>query len=130
MQNQRLVPVAPAAQEAVHRGRGYRLGEANALTDLGLVRYLTGDYPAAAAGLEQALELHRDLGHPLGEANALNYLGAVQHMTGDYPAAAASLAQARELSRDLGYRYGEAVDLASRLVDRATASVKTVLQAQ
>jgi hypothetical protein len=28
------------------------------------------------------------------------------------------------------YRYGEAVDLASRLVDRATASVKTVLQAQ
>jgi hypothetical protein len=28
------------------------------------------------------------------------------------------------------YRYGEAVDLASRLVDRATSSVKTVLQGQ
>jgi len=28
------------------------------------------------------------------------------------------------------YRYSEAVDLASRLVDRATASVKAVLQAQ
>ncbi len=28
------------------------------------------------------------------------------------------------------YRYGEAVDLASRLVDRATNSVKTVLQGQ
>ncbi len=28
------------------------------------------------------------------------------------------------------YRYGEAVDLASRLVDRATSAVKTVLQAQ
>jgi hypothetical protein len=28
------------------------------------------------------------------------------------------------------YRYGEAVDLASRLVDRATASVKTIVQAQ
>jgi hypothetical protein len=28
------------------------------------------------------------------------------------------------------YRYGEAVDLASRLVDRATTSVKTVLQGQ
>jgi hypothetical protein len=26
------------------------------------------------------------------------------------------------------YRYGEAVDLASRLVDRATAAVKTVMQ--
>ncbi|MGH7270337.1 MAG: hypothetical protein ACREJ3_07880 [Polyangiaceae bacterium] len=28
------------------------------------------------------------------------------------------------------YRYGETVDLASRLVDRATGSVKTVLQGQ
>jgi hypothetical protein len=28
------------------------------------------------------------------------------------------------------YRYGEAVDLASRLVDRATTTVKTVLQGQ
>jgi hypothetical protein len=28
------------------------------------------------------------------------------------------------------YRYGEAVDLASRLVDRATTGVKTVLQGQ
>jgi hypothetical protein len=28
------------------------------------------------------------------------------------------------------YRYGEAVDLASRLIDRATSSVKTVLQGQ
>ena len=28
------------------------------------------------------------------------------------------------------YRYGEAVDLASRLVDRATSAVKTVLQGQ
>jgi hypothetical protein len=28
------------------------------------------------------------------------------------------------------YRYSEAVDLASRLVDRATSSVKTVVQGQ
>jgi len=28
------------------------------------------------------------------------------------------------------YRYGEAVDLASRLIDRATSGVKTVLQGQ
>jgi hypothetical protein len=28
------------------------------------------------------------------------------------------------------YRYGEAIDLASRLIDRATSSVKTVLQGQ
>lgn len=28
------------------------------------------------------------------------------------------------------YRYGEAIDLASRIVDRATSAVRTVLQAQ
>ena len=28
------------------------------------------------------------------------------------------------------YRYGEVIDLASRLVDRATSSVKTVLEGQ
>jgi hypothetical protein len=28
------------------------------------------------------------------------------------------------------YRYSETVDLASRLIDRATAAVKTVLQSQ
>jgi hypothetical protein len=28
------------------------------------------------------------------------------------------------------YRYGEAVDLASRLIDRATGSVKTIVQGQ
>jgi len=28
------------------------------------------------------------------------------------------------------YRYGEAVDLASRLIDRVTSGVKTIVQAQ
>jgi hypothetical protein len=28
------------------------------------------------------------------------------------------------------YRYGQAVDLASRIIDRATTSIKTILQAQ
>ncbi len=87
---------------------GDRLGEANALRDLGVVQYLTDDYPAAAVNLEQALVLYRDLGDRLGEANALKDLGFVQRLSGDYPAAAVSLEQALVLYRDLGDRLGEA----------------------
>jgi tetratricopeptide (TPR) repeat protein len=61
------------------------LSQANALNDLGDVRRLTGEYPAAAQ--EQALDIYRDLGNRLGQANALHYLGDVRRMTGDYPAA-------------------------------------------
>ena len=35
------------------------------LSDLGMVQQLTGDYPAAAASHQQALELFRDLGFRL-----------------------------------------------------------------
>ncbi len=87
---------------------GDRLGEANAVYDLGDVLGLTGDYPAAAQALEQALGLYRDLGNRLGQANALNDLGAVRMSTGDYPAAAQALEQALGLCRDLGDRLGQA----------------------
>ena len=72
---------------------GDRLGQANALHDLGDVRWLTGEYRAAARDLEQALGLYRDLGDRLGQANALRYLGAVRR-DNDYPAAAQALEQA------------------------------------
>ena len=39
------------------------------------MQQLTGDYPAAAASHQQALELFRDLGERLGQAEALNSLG-------------------------------------------------------
>ncbi len=95
-----------AVQAARHLGD--QLGEANALTDLGDVRRLTGDYPAADQVLQQALDLYRDLGDRLGPANALNGLGAVRRLTGDYPAADQVLEQALDLYRDLGDRLGQA----------------------
>ena len=97
---------AAAAQAAWQLGD--RLGHANALRDLGDVRYLTGDYPAAAQVLEQALGIYRDLGDRLGQANALAYLGTVRYLTGDYPAAAQVLEQALGIYRDLGDRLGQA----------------------
>ena len=66
----------------------------NALSDLGDVRVLTGDYPAGAQDLEHALGIYRDLGDRLGQANILRDLGDVRWLTGDYPAAAQDLEQA------------------------------------
>ncbi len=99
-------------QTAVDAARttGDRLGEANTLTYLSVVQYLTGDCPAAAASQQQALALYRDLGDLLGQAAALTYLSLLQRVTGDYPAVA-SLGQALTLYRDLGDRIGEATAL-------------------
>ena len=99
-------PGTPPRQAA--RQLGDRLGQAGALTDLGDVRRLTGDYPAAARDLEQALGIYRDLGDRLGQANALSDLGDVRQVTGDYPAAARDLEQALGIYRDLGDRLGQA----------------------
>jgi tetratricopeptide (TPR) repeat protein/transcriptional regulator with XRE-family HTH domain len=95
-----------AAQAA--RDLGDRLGQANALSDLGDVRRVTGEYPAAAQAQEQALGIYRDLGDRLGQANALTDLGIVQVATGEYPAAARDLEQALRIYRDLGDRLGQA----------------------
>jgi tetratricopeptide (TPR) repeat protein/transcriptional regulator with XRE-family HTH domain len=96
-----------AAIEAA-RHLGDRLAQANALNDLGDVRWLAGDYPAAAQALEQALGIYSDLGDRRGQANALNYLGIVRCLTGDYPAAAQAQEQALDIYRDLSDRHGQA----------------------
>ena len=93
---------------------GDRLGQANALHDLGDMRRLTGDYPAAAQALEQALDIYRDLGNRLGQANVLRELGIVRRLTGDYPAAAQAHEQALDIYHDIGNRNGEAVALNDR----------------
>jgi tetratricopeptide (TPR) repeat protein/transcriptional regulator with XRE-family HTH domain len=90
---------------------GDRVGEAEALGELGGVQQLRGDYPAAAASLTRAVALFRDLGDGPGEAYALNQLGFVHVLTGDYPAAAASQQQALALARSAGDRLGEAAAL-------------------
>ena len=85
-----------------------RHGQAWTLNQLGVVHWLTGDYPAATANFTQALQLSRDLADGYGQACALNQLGQVQWRTGDYPAATASLTLALDLFRDLSDRPGQA----------------------
>ena len=100
-----------AIQAARHLGD--RPGEASALNDLGAVRRLTGDYPAAARDLEQALGIYRDIGDRGGQANALNDLGIARWVTDDFPAAARDLEQALGIYRDIGDRRGQANALTS-----------------
>ncbi|BCB76919.1 tetratricopeptide repeat protein [Phytohabitans flavus] len=95
-----------AAQTAQRLGD--RLGQANALNDLGIVRRLTTDYPGATSVLEQALDLLTTLGRRLGQANALRDLGDVRRASGDYPSATTMLEQALDLYTTLGDRLGQA----------------------
>ena len=87
---------------------GDRVGQANALHDLGIVRRLTGDYPGAARDLEEALGIYRDLGNRPGQASALNNLGVVRQLAGDYTSAARDLEEALGLYRDIDDRLGQA----------------------
>jgi tetratricopeptide (TPR) repeat protein/transcriptional regulator with XRE-family HTH domain len=117
-----------AIQAARHLGD--RLGQAGALGDLGDVRRLTDDYPAAAQALDQALGIYRDLGDRLGQANALSSLARVQRLTAEYPAAAQALDQALGMHRDLGDRLGQAGALNDLgLVRRLTGDYPAAAQA-
>ena len=87
---------------------GDRLGQANALTDLGRVRLLTDDFAGAGRDLAEALDIYRGVGNQLGQANALNNLGDMRRLVGDYPAAARDLEEALGIYRDLGNRLGQA----------------------
>ena len=119
---------AAAIEAAQHLGD--RLGQANALIDLGGLRGVTGDYPGAAGDLEEALGIYRDLGDRLGQANALIDLGEVGRATGEYPAAAQALEQALGICRDLGDRLGQAHALSSLgVVRRATGEYPAAAQA-
>jgi tetratricopeptide (TPR) repeat protein len=113
------------------RQLGDRLGQANAVSDLGDVRRLTGDYPAAAQALELALEIYRDLDDPLGQANALNDVGTIRLATDDYPAAAQALKLALEIYRDLDDLLGQATALCNLgMVRWLTGDYPAAAQAQ
>jgi tetratricopeptide (TPR) repeat protein len=73
---------------------------------------VTGDYPAAAQALEQALGIFRDIGDRGGEAETLNETGTLHRVTGDLGQARASHQQALELARAIASFRTEAHALA------------------
>ena len=95
-----------ALRSAQHLGD--RHGQASELTNLGIVRQLTGDFTGAGRDLAEALGILRDLGDRHGQARALTDLGVVRRMTGEYSGAAPDLEEALGIYRDLGDRHGQA----------------------
>ncbi len=116
------------------RHLGDRPGQASALTSLGDVRRLTGDYPGAARDLEEALGISRDLGDRFGQADALTNLGRVR-MTSDYPGATRDLEEALGIYRDLGDGQGQAralnnLGLVRRMTEDLPGAARDLEEAQ
>jgi tetratricopeptide (TPR) repeat protein/transcriptional regulator with XRE-family HTH domain len=98
---------------AAARSAGDRLGEADALVWLGGLQGDTGDYPAAADTLSQAMAIYDEAGDALGQSVAFGHIGFVQMLAGDYPAAEASHRRSLELARTADSRTGQAHALSS-----------------
>ncbi|GAA1961644.1 tetratricopeptide repeat protein [Catenulispora subtropica] len=103
----RAMDVHRIAAETAER-RGWPAAHATALTDLGRVRYQTGNYESAGEPLIRAVEVQRDIGNRLGEAHALTDLGRVQMQIGNYLGAVDTLTRALEIFREIDSRNGEA----------------------
>ncbi|WP_328393690.1 ATP-binding protein [Nocardia sp. NBC_00416] len=95
-----------AADAANHLGN--RLDEANALNNIGRMRWGTDDYEAADEAFQKALDLYRQIGNELGEANSLADLGRVRRALNEYKPAAELLLKALALYRRIGSLVGAA----------------------
>src|SRR5689334_3518947 len=101
------IAVQTAAVAAAER-LGDRAGQARALTELGVVRYKSGDYPGAEESLRTAVTLYRKTGVKPGQANARTELGTALTLSVDFPGAEDSLRTALGLYRETGDRLGQA----------------------
>ncbi|KOX24034.1 hypothetical protein ADK67_19760 [Saccharothrix sp. NRRL B-16348] len=82
-----------------------------ALTNLGALRRILGDYDQAAGHLREAIRLHRRTGEQRGVPRALSHLGIVQERLGEYEEAVSLQREALAVHRRLGNRHGEAAAL-------------------
>jgi DNA-binding SARP family transcriptional activator/tetratricopeptide (TPR) repeat protein len=90
------------------RARDDRRGRANALTEIGALRYLTDEYPAALTVLDEAVTSYQEIDDRPGYANAITQLGAVHGAIGDYAGANRLLKQALDGYRAVNDRRGQA----------------------
>ena len=89
------------------RQAGNRRGEIDALTSLGHIQRLTGEYRAAATTLAEARAISLATQDREGEANVLVVLGVLQRLTVDFPTAIATLTRALQLQDGTGGRAGQ-----------------------
>ncbi len=93
---------------AAARTIGDGQGQACALTQLGSVQELTGDYPAATASLTRALQLFGDLGDRRGQAGTSINLGELLFLSSAHREARGHFAQALSMARDINTPVEEA----------------------
>jgi tetratricopeptide (TPR) repeat protein len=74
---------------------------------------LTGDYPAAAQALEEALGIYADIGDRGGEALALNDRGTLYRLTGERALAEGCHQRSLEIFQRIG--AAEAAELSAEL---------------
>ena len=84
---------------------------AAALTNLGALRRILGDYDQAVGHLREAIALYRRAGGQRGVARALSHLGIVQERLGEHEEAVSLQREALAVHRRLGNRHGEAAAL-------------------
>lgn len=75
------------------------------------MRYLIGDFPAAADAQERALEIFRRTGNRIGEAYALNAYAATVAASGDLPRAFELYHRALAMNHELDKPDDEAIAL-------------------
>lgn len=93
---------------------------------------LTGDYPGAAAAVEEALRVYRELGDRQGEAEAFNEQGTLHRARGNLALAQEAHQRALDLARAIGSSRDEACALAGlgrcALASGAIAQAGTLLR--
>jgi tetratricopeptide (TPR) repeat protein len=87
---------------------GDPIGQAHALTDLGVTHWLLGRVRPADEHCRAALALFRQADDPVGQSRALHNLGLIAEQIGRFGTAVDHYAQALTLDRDNGDRVGEA----------------------
>ncbi|GAB2883947.1 ATP-binding protein [Streptomyces mayteni] len=87
---------------------GDRTTEADALSDLGRLRYLGGDYHGAAELFHRALDGQTASGNVLGQADAVRESGWCRYLMGGYREAEELTGRALSLYRSLDSRLGQA----------------------
>lgn len=98
-----------------------------ALSALGTLMFVQGDYAAARAPFEEALTIYQEIDHQLGRAIVLNQLGNLAWNLGDYDLAHRRYEESLTLRRELDDPRGESQtlhnlgNLASTRGDHATA---------
>jgi Tfp pilus assembly protein PilF len=94
-------------------GVSFLRGPARALTNLGAVRRLTGDYAGAAQDLQQTLDITREIGNRDAELTDLNESGTLSRTRDDLGQACSCHQQALDLACEIGGAPQEAHALAA-----------------